>query len=87
MQSKLPSNCADIEPECSESEEDETFCFFCSEAYTMSANEGWICRRWEHDDCAGIDDGDDNFVCDICAQANYVSSGHHHIISWLPDLR
>ena len=35
----------------------------------MSANEGWIqcttCRRWAHDDCAGIGDDDYTFVCDI----------------------
>ena len=59
------------EPESSESEEDETCCLFCCEAYSVSANEGWIqctaCRRWAHDDCAGIDDDGEHFVCDICA--------------------
>ena len=59
------------EPESSESGEDETCCLFCCEAYSMSANGGWIqcttCRRWAHDDCAGIGDDDDTFVCDICA--------------------
>ena len=33
----------------------------------MSANEDWIqcitCRRWAHDDCAGIDDDDDTYMC------------------------
>ena len=59
------------EPESRESGEDETCCLFCCEAYSMSANEGWIqcttCRRWAHDDCPGIGDDDDTFVCDICA--------------------
>ena len=59
------------EPESSESGEDETCCLFCCEAYSMSANEGWIqrttCRRWAHDDCPGVGDDDDTFVCDICA--------------------
>ena len=59
------------EPESSESGEAETCSLFCCEAYSMSANEGWIqcttCRRWAHDDCAGIGDDDDTFVCDIFA--------------------
>ncbi|KAG8229654.1 hypothetical protein J437_LFUL008586 [Ladona fulva] len=46
-------------------------CIYCSDTYLRSAGgEGWIkcqmCQHWAHEQCAGIDDDDDIFVCDLC---------------------
>ena len=80
------------EPESGESGEDETCCLFCCEAYSMSANEGWIqCTQ-----C--VDDGHMMIVLVLAMmmtilfviyvrRPNHISRGHHHSISWLPYLR
>ena len=64
------------EPTCSnkvksnqiKSKKDEE-CFYCNEPSSQSID-GWIqcssCLRWVHDACAGVEDEDDNFVCEFC---------------------
>lgn len=47
----------------------DTECFFCGDLYSRST-EGWIaceeCQQWAHCSCAGVDDGEVNYVCDLC---------------------
>jgi DDE superfamily endonuclease/helix-turn-helix, Psq domain len=55
----------------SDSEEDDTECFYCNKKYSTDIHgEGWIrccsCKKWAHDACAGADDDDDIFICDHC---------------------
>ena len=51
-------------------EQDDTECLFCGELYSQTQADGWIqcttCKKWAHDDCAGVDVDDNAFVCDIC---------------------
>lgn len=62
----------------SSSEEDgDTECMVCGEKYTASSNEGWIqcssCYSWAHDACAGVDEDDDNYICDVnCTTSYYI---------------
>ncbi|KAK4873839.1 hypothetical protein RN001_013199 [Aquatica leii] len=56
-----------IKPKTRVSEE----CIFCYEKFVNSSRgEGWIrcnkCLKWAHDQCAGVDEDDDDFTCDFC---------------------
>ncbi|XP_043228646.1 uncharacterized protein LOC122384902 [Amphibalanus amphitrite] len=47
-------------------------CLYCGESFGDSvAGEGWACctccKKWAHDECAGLDDNDANYVCEFCA--------------------
>ncbi|KMQ81609.1 golgin imh1 [Lasius niger] len=46
-------------------------CLFCGDYFSKSReNEGWIrcssCLRWAHEACAGCDEEDNDFICDVC---------------------
>ena len=51
---------------------DLTKWLYCNDTFGNSVRgEGWvccaICKRWAHEQCAGIeDDEEENFVCDFC---------------------
>lgn len=54
----------------SESESDPE-CLICGESYTNSVSgEGWIkcsgCLQWAHDACSGVEEVEDDFICDFC---------------------
>ena len=55
--------------EIEEDEEDDTECLYCADLFSASA-EGWIscqkCNLWAHNSCAGADDDQETFVCEIC---------------------
>lgn len=60
----------------SESEDDgnDADCLVCGEKYSDSASgEGWImcykCHKWAHDACAGVEEEDDCFKCDLCERS------------------
>uniref|UniRef100_A0A8D9B3W5 Zinc finger PHD-type domain-containing protein n=1 Tax=Cacopsylla melanoneura TaxID=428564 RepID=A0A8D9B3W5_9HEMI len=58
-------------PSTSTSNASNPECFYCNEMYSKSkAREGWIrcsqCHKWAHDECAGVEDEDDDFECEIC---------------------
>lgn len=52
--------------------DDDTECIYCNSKYSKDkGGEGWIqcsvCKRWGHDECAGIDESDtEPFVCEWC---------------------
>ena len=58
----------------SDNEEGEsTLCLYCNDTFGNSVRgEGWvccaICKHWAHEQCAGVDDDDEEeaFVCDLC---------------------
>lgn len=55
----------------SESEVDDVECLFCCNRFLEDKpGEGWIkcsgCCKWAHDACAGAEDDEDTFVCDVC---------------------
>lgn len=55
----------------SDSVGNDSECFYCNEMYSKSkSREGWIrcseCHKWAHDECAGVEDDDDDFQCEIC---------------------
>ena len=50
---------------------DETPCLYCDEPYGESrAGDGWVmcvkCRKWAHEACAGVEDDDEDFACELC---------------------
>jgi len=51
-----------------EEDEDDTECLYCADLFSASA-EGWIscqkCHLWAHNSCAGADDDQETFVCEI----------------------
>lgn len=54
-----------------DSEDENTSCIFCKEKYSNSKKgEGWImcasCKEWAHEACSGVDEEEDNFICDFC---------------------
>ncbi|XP_069681190.1 uncharacterized protein [Periplaneta americana] len=55
-----------------EGEEDNAACIYCNELFSNSkSEEGWVkchkCSEWAHEQCAGIDDEDDErYTCDFC---------------------
>lgn len=54
-----------------EADNEDTECFYCNEAYSNSkTNEGWIrcsgCQQWAHEECAGCEEEDDDFLCENC---------------------
>nr|XP_018906716.1 PREDICTED: uncharacterized protein LOC109036800 [Bemisia tabaci] len=55
--------------ENNDTENEETFCIFCSEKYVEPPTEDWIqcevCKKWCHEKCA--DPTAQQYVCDICA--------------------
>ncbi|KAL1448578.1 hypothetical protein WDU94_012303 [Cyamophila willieti] len=58
-------------PSTSTSNASNPECLYCNEMYSKSkAREGWIrcseCHKWAHDECAGVEDEDDDFQCEIC---------------------
>ncbi|KAF5296248.1 hypothetical protein FQA39_LY12585 [Lamprigera yunnana] len=60
---------SDSSSESNESQSEE--CIFCCEKFVNSSKgEGWIrcnkCLKWAHDQCAGVDEDDDDFTCDLC---------------------
>lgn len=60
---------SETNPEMNKCSSDE--CLYCGNFYSQSL-EGWIqctmCRKWAHDSCAGVDDNEDTFECEICSQ-------------------
>ncbi|XP_031333945.1 uncharacterized protein LOC116163957 [Photinus pyralis] len=57
----------------SESEDDQqnTECLYCNSSFLQSkSGEGWIqcllCKQWAHDACAGVEDDEDVFQCNLC---------------------
>jgi len=48
----------------------DTDCLFCQELFKDSTDTQWIqcqeCMKWAHTLCAGVDDNDNSFVCDLC---------------------
>ncbi|KAF5289743.1 hypothetical protein FQA39_LY03660 [Lamprigera yunnana] len=61
----------DSSSESNESQSEE--CIFCCEKFVnLSKGEGWIrCNKslkWAHDQCAGVDEDDDDFTCDLCVE-------------------
>lgn len=61
-----------MEDETSRSEDsDSEECIFCCGTHS-AIGEGWIrctkCLKWAHDECAGVDENDTNFICDFCLQ-------------------
>uniref|UniRef100_A0A6P7HCS6 PHD finger protein ALFIN-LIKE 7-like n=1 Tax=Diabrotica virgifera virgifera TaxID=50390 RepID=A0A6P7HCS6_DIAVI len=56
-----------------EDDDQNTICLYCSEEYSRFAGEGWIqcstCSKWALDKCAGVDEEDSTFVCDICSDS------------------
>jgi len=42
-------------------------CLYCSEVFSSTE---WVkcqmCSKWAHCECAGVDDTDFNFVCELC---------------------
>ena len=72
---KIRSNKTRRNEEDTESSEDEDNapCIFCKELFSNSKSaEGWIkcikCNGWAHEECAGVDDDDDDgmYKCDFC---------------------
>ncbi|KAK6182567.1 hypothetical protein SNE40_010221 [Patella caerulea] len=60
------------ESKCSKTSLDDTEnneCLYCTERYGMNDFDGWIqcmkCQNWAHDECAGVDDSDDTFICEF----------------------
>ena len=49
---------------------DDTPCLYCNELYQDRCGHGWAmcikCKRWAHEACAGIEDDDDDFTCELC---------------------
>ena len=50
---------------------DETPCLYCDEPYGESrAGDGWVmcikCKKWAHEACAGVEEDDEDFVCELC---------------------
>ncbi|KAK4887830.1 hypothetical protein RN001_004101 [Aquatica leii] len=70
---EMEASTSKIQDESSE-ESDSAFdvdCLYCVSKYSASrGGEGWIqcqgCRNWAHEECAGIDDFEDEFLCLIC---------------------
>jgi len=55
----------------SDSDTSDVDCLFCGSYFSKSKDkEGWIrcsgCHQWAHEACAGCEEDDDDFVCDIC---------------------
>ncbi|KAK5650117.1 hypothetical protein RI129_001146 [Pyrocoelia pectoralis] len=61
-----------VEETCSEEENDDELCLYCTELYSNSkSQEGWIkcqhCGGWAHEACAGVEaDDTEAFSCDFC---------------------
>ncbi|XP_022246856.1 uncharacterized protein LOC106463612 isoform X2 [Limulus polyphemus] len=51
-------------------DDNDTACLFCGETYSKTPYDGWIqcshCKEWSHEECAGVDSDDEDFICDIC---------------------
>lgn len=52
-------------------DDDDASCLLCAETFKCSASkEGWVrcskCLKWAHDQCAGISDDEDDYVCYFC---------------------
>ncbi|KAB0805315.1 hypothetical protein PPYR_02285 [Photinus pyralis] len=61
----------------SDSDASDAECIFCCETYTNAKDgEGWIkcskCLRWAHDACAGVEEDEDHFTCDLCQSCTSV---------------
>ena len=45
---------------------DDATCLYCAEMH----DEEWIqctnCKRWAHTECAGVDEHDEGFICELC---------------------
>lgn len=46
-------------------------CLFCNDLFSLSKpNETWLkwnmCRKWAHNECAGLSKRSKQFTCDIC---------------------
>ncbi|XP_046397042.1 uncharacterized protein LOC124163957 [Ischnura elegans] len=55
----------------SDSDESDVDCLYCQDLYSKSKqNEGWIrcsgCHKWAHEACAGCEEEDNEFICDLC---------------------
>ena len=53
--------------------EDAVKCLYCDESFGASVSgEGWACcnacKQWAHDECAGLDEHDLEFTCELCAK-------------------
>lgn len=54
-----------------ESDTDDAECLFCGDTYLRSrTGEGWVrciqCLQWAHDQCAGVEENDEDYACDNC---------------------
>uniref|UniRef100_A0A1Y1LS66 PHD-type domain-containing protein n=1 Tax=Photinus pyralis TaxID=7054 RepID=A0A1Y1LS66_PHOPY len=65
----------------SEIEEDsDEECIICTELYSNSQEgDGWVqckdCKRWAHEQCAGIEENDDgDYSCDLCQEKPMIGS-------------
>lgn len=57
--------------ESSDSDESDVDCLYCQDLYSKSKqSEGWIrcsgCHKWAHEACAGCEEEDNDFNCDLC---------------------
>ncbi|XP_033124341.1 uncharacterized protein LOC117122744 [Anneissia japonica] len=55
-------------------EENKWLCLYCKEDYGASvAGEIWImcsmCEEWAHEDCAGINESEADFTCELCCHS------------------
>lgn len=44
-------------------------CIYCGEAFVVSIDTWVQCsasNKWAHEECAGVDETDAGFVCDLC---------------------
>ncbi|KAK4887898.1 hypothetical protein RN001_004169 [Aquatica leii] len=69
----MEASTSKIQDECSEESDSasDVDCLYCVSKYSASrGGEAWIqcqgCRNWAHEECAGIDDFEDEFLCLIC---------------------
>ncbi|KAK4873114.1 hypothetical protein RN001_015143 [Aquatica leii] len=70
---EMEASTSKIQDESSEESDSasDVDCLYCVSKYSASrGGEGWIqcqgCRNWAHEECAGIDDFEDEFLCLIC---------------------
>ena len=52
-------------------DEDDAQCIYCAEMWSDTKQDAMIrctgCLQWAHTKCAGVDENDEEFVCDFCA--------------------
>ncbi|XP_067931074.1 uncharacterized protein [Watersipora subatra] len=58
-------------PVSSDNDDGDVSCLYCNDSYWKgNADSGWVkcrhCSSWAHELCAGLDDEDDDFMCELC---------------------